>query len=750
MRAFFANGVDEMHVPWAVEGLPTLLHLSLFLFFVGLVIFLFGVDQEVFTGVVLWIAPFSMTYGLITLLPLIRQDSPYYTPLSMPAWYLYASIQFVTFKVLSFLTSGGCGSYQTWERFEDSKDRYRCWMLGGVETIAEETVSEKSSEVDVRILSWTISALGDDDSLEKFFESIPGLFNSKLVNLERDFPETLLMTFWSALDGFMGRTLSSNSITESVKSRRVNVCRDTMSMIPCSYLHRNLPSHFDQAPISIERLRALARWRAHQNDDVADYARVRVAKGLASIQERDDDWIALASDVSGLAPDDLRDDIAHGGDNVLFATLIDVSRQAIHSHEFGFVWELTQFDIRHTLLELQHDFCILWNEIVQEARNKETYMIPIDILRLIRPLYIALHQGTDAAPSSPTTSSSFTDPFNPLSYPLCNIPSHRSDSTAHLHTTNSHAASISTQPGNSPDTLPRHSTFGGSAVSRLVKEASIITGLPLSSDPTTPIEIGDSFQVPAATSLPDHINPHPTDTSPAGAIHKVAPCAGPDIGESLALTSTPAPTPALVPASTPPVLDKILASCDADTVSTPIPSLPALSVVGFSIPPSHVLPWNNTEFFVFGSTTPSRLTGNSTLPLLRARGLVNTGSMCFANAVLQLLVYSPLLWDLFRELGDLKEPHGTGGAETSGGTTPLLDATVRFFEEFMVKENEPLPTQQPPQQTTREREREDEGEKKEYYAVDSFEPTYVYNAMREKKQLEILLVCSCHILVPCH
>ena len=71
MRAFFANGVDEMHVPWAVEGLPTLLHLSLFLFFGGLAIFLFNVDQEVFTCVVSWIGLFSIVYGLITLLPLL-------------------------------------------------------------------------------------------------------------------------------------------------------------------------------------------------------------------------------------------------------------------------------------------------------------------------------------------------------------------------------------------------------------------------------------------------------------------------------------------------------------------------------------------------------------------------------------------------------------------------------------------------------------------------------------------------------
>jgi len=65
MRAFFAGGVEKMHIPWAVEGLPMLLHLSLFLFFGGLAIFLFNVDHEVFTYVICWIGVFSTAYGLI-------------------------------------------------------------------------------------------------------------------------------------------------------------------------------------------------------------------------------------------------------------------------------------------------------------------------------------------------------------------------------------------------------------------------------------------------------------------------------------------------------------------------------------------------------------------------------------------------------------------------------------------------------------------------------------------------------------
>jgi hypothetical protein len=69
-------------------------------------------------------------------------------------------------------------------------------MLGGVEKAAEETASERSSEIDnidILILDLTINALGDDDSLKNFYGAIPGqvpgILNSKLVkHLERDVP----------------------------------------------------------------------------------------------------------------------------------------------------------------------------------------------------------------------------------------------------------------------------------------------------------------------------------------------------------------------------------------------------------------------------------------------------------------------------------------------------------------------------------------------------------------------------------
>jgi ubiquitin carboxyl-terminal hydrolase 10 len=106
------------------------------------------------------------------------------------------------------------------------------------------------------------------------------------------------------------------------------------------------------------------------------------------------------------------------------------------------------------------------------------------------------------------------------------------------------------------------------------------------------------------------------------------------------------------------------------------------------------------------------------------------------NVVLQILAHSPLLWNLFRELGDLKRQR-RGEPETCGGAsraTPLVDATVKFFEEFMLKEKES------PQEAVGRKTRKDEEAKKKNDVVDSFEPTYMYEAMKEKRWLKHLLV----------
>jgi hypothetical protein len=713
MRAFFAGGVDKMHISWAVEGLPMLLHLSLFLFFGGLAIFLFNVDREVFGYVICWIGLFLVVHGMITLLPLIRQDSPYNSPLSGPAWFLYASINHVTFKILAFITLRDFWSYRTWKRCEDLSDRYQR-MLGGVEKAAEETASELSSEIDVQILDWTISALGDDDSLKSFFEAIPGFFKSKLVDHPRRFPRELVKKFRGALRGFLRSTWSSNSVDDSEKLRRLDISVSAINQFSDdrSLVYDILSGPGHPVPRTVETGQTIARWFTKNDQDIPEEVQDIISQILLDV-ERNDNVVALAARVYGLP----ERDIALGGDSLSLATLIHVARQYLRSNYYGWrvLRPLSKLDIGNTLPRLQHDFCTLWNEVHQEARNKGYDSRPVYFLRRIRHLYIALHQGTDAAPTAFSASTAWNDDIldQPSSYPVCSIASHRPDSTAHL------SLPLPTPPGNSPDALSP----------------------PSSSDPTT------TSQIRATSHGPDiapPINPVYSSSCPTGASPTVVVAAALQDITSTATLSRPLQGSEqqesdIVATGAGP---GIIASTHAPTpilrlAPTPLPNTPSESydagVAAVSDSPHFARPSLRSPI------PASRPIFSPTLPRQRARGLVNTKNICFTNAVLQLLVNSPPFWNLFREMDHLKE-RGAGVPEAGGGATPLVDATVRFLKEFLVEEESPS-TQQQSQPDTGGTSRAGE-DKKAYNVVDSFEPTYMYDAMKEKRQLKPLLVRS--------
>ena len=582
MRAFFANGVEKMHVPWAVEGLPTLIHLSLFLFFGGLGVFLFNIDHKVFISVVWWMGLFSVVYGLTTLLPIIRHDSPYNSPLSTPAWFLYASMHHITFRILAFITPLRFWSNLTKRRCKRLRNRYQRWALGGVEKAAEETASERSSEIDLRILDWTISALGDDESQKSFFESIPGFFKSKFVkNLERHIPEELLKKFRDTLRGFLGRTWSSNSVSDSEKLRRLDVSMNAMNQLGVSHVWYPLNDIFfdqwNEVPKTVEMGQTLARWCTSDDQSVAQCAQLIVAKILVSVPEHDKSWITLAARISGLAEHDLRDNVTDSIDSVLLAMLIQAIRPTIHTVNIdsGVFRTLAKLDICNTLPRLQHDFCTLWNKTVQEARKKGPYSPPVTTLRSIRHLYIALHQGTDhAAPTTFSASSNMYDEmlYDPSSFPSCNLAGHRPDSTPQISVPNSCNVSLPTL-GNSLDVLSPSSTNVSSNASKQAKQTNIFAGLPALSNPTITGETGEALKGSNTTPPinPAHSSPCLTNESPTGGVaaatlsitstanvtlshpregndqqDMVSPCAG--INQNLSTASRPTPT--LVPVQT--------------------------------------------------------------------------------------------------------------------------------------------------------------------------------------------------------
>jgi len=297
--------------------------------------------------------------------------------------------------------------------------------------------------MDLEIFSWLTQNLYEDDALETFFEGIPNFYPSNLEIFNKDLLAIHRQRFRELLERFLGRTLS-NSIFESVKIRRFTICMNATNVVCGPHgvsriLDGILSERLGQVPQSIEMAQTLTSWCTNNDRDIYEPTRCLVANILAGVQERDDQWIALAVDQFGLPGPVLRENITHGDDSVLLSILTHVTRKALLSDSWTarILRPLSNFDIHNTLPGLQHNFCVLWNEIVSDARN-ETESSNVEILDVIRPLFIALHQGTDAIlPRTPESISDDDDVLSrPWLYQSCNITSHRPEPTAHAPFTN--------------------------------------------------------------------------------------------------------------------------------------------------------------------------------------------------------------------------------------------------------------------------------------------------------------------------
>ena len=451
IRAFFSDGVDKLHICWVVEALPTLLHLSLFLFFAGLLIFLYSISQPVFGAVVWWVALSTVGYISITLFPIFWHNSPYYAPLSSTIWFLYVGIQYTVFKALSsqvfscFFISDICG------RFGALKDRCHKRLLEGIRKTAHETAWELSSEIDVRVLGSTFDALVEDGAREEFFEAIPGFYNSRLVNgLEEHLSDEFSFKFEETLYGFLDRTLSSNSIYEPVRGDRVVICLNAAHVVlpparVLQILSTILREPWREFLQSVEMGHSIRRWGNSSNEAFTPHVRRIVRKIIPRVRERDKRWFALVKDEFDIPDHVFRSYVGHG-DSVSLAAFIHITRQVFHTDsppEDLDLGALSQFDLRHTLPALQHEFCSLWNEIVQRARGNGNNDSSLLILKQIQHIFLSLHRRTDSVPTAFSTSTSDDDTDQvldlPSLYPLCSDMPHCPGTMHHVRIHAHHA-----------------------------------------------------------------------------------------------------------------------------------------------------------------------------------------------------------------------------------------------------------------------------------------------------------------------
>ena len=235
IHTFYNHGVKNWHIQGAAEALPLLLHTSLFVFFAGLSVYLYGINRTVFKVVTTWISLCVILYACLTIFPIARKNSPYNTPLS---------------GIISFFSTGT--RYLFFSMFQGFRDFLRNWKnnSGGVQVhidnyfsssmneTAEKYALEQKPDIDSDIselLSSTLRSLDDEADFGKFFEGLAFLcdhdvdpFTRRRLALKEKFIKPNKRVLDAALIRFMDRTLVSNPVEGFVKHRRMVIFTKTM------------------------------------------------------------------------------------------------------------------------------------------------------------------------------------------------------------------------------------------------------------------------------------------------------------------------------------------------------------------------------------------------------------------------------------------------------------------------------------------------------------------------------------------
>jgi Family of unknown function (DUF6535) len=411
IRELMAQALDKYHLPWVASALPALFHISIFLFLAGHVLSLSNINRAVFMLIFTCVGVCAALYLCFSLSPILRYDSPYYTPLSSLIWSCMVGFPWLILKFiyrvserLTFI------SYRARLRVLDLARIFHRRTFMGIMKGVEDLAQSCASELDTPAILRMFDSLGGDEDMVKFLVSIPGFYGSNEVEKDSQVLEHLnSVQLPSAIVSFMDRSWSSNLLSEDEKRRRIEICLDAINADPlllqCTFrqtLYSMRSSIFECIDFILD---------AESHNDNLDpwtkhYARCIVAVTINRVHDSNDDdkllnFISIARD--------------------LRASYLTSSDQ----FEPGKIWhnvlsEALKFNARDIAPEFWHHFCALWNDLVDVTHDPQGFLMAKanakSIISLISPIYLSLHQGISSR-----------DPALPVvaPYSRCDVMSHQ-------------------------------------------------------------------------------------------------------------------------------------------------------------------------------------------------------------------------------------------------------------------------------------------------------------------------------------
>ena len=243
VRTCLFLGTQKYHMSHAIGLIPLPLHISVFLFFSGLIIFLFTISRAMAIVVTVAVVSFVLVYIALTILPIMDDLCPYFTPMSHPVWYLWHAFLFTpafcSRRLLGRFRRRRLDPYyldevQSPSLDEDcklpevlegaiglkNKQRFKRGLRGTIFRHAEEA----PAAVDLRALTWLLQrpAMAQKSKFQDFLDHIPPQTLVRLSSLDAESGERTLRDHLTTL--FRSCTRGTYKLEETVRRRRLEIC----------------------------------------------------------------------------------------------------------------------------------------------------------------------------------------------------------------------------------------------------------------------------------------------------------------------------------------------------------------------------------------------------------------------------------------------------------------------------------------------------------------------------------------------
>ena len=160
VRQFLFEGVDLL--PVVAEAVPGLIHVSLFLFFLGLADAILNINRTIGLTTVVPIGIYGLLYVFSVIAPLINPQSSYRNTFSGMIWYIIRRLRPLSNRLRGTM----------FERLELPK------MGEHQERLAMKRTEDRENR-DVRAVQYLIENINGSNEIDNFVLAIPGSFNKQ-------------------------------------------------------------------------------------------------------------------------------------------------------------------------------------------------------------------------------------------------------------------------------------------------------------------------------------------------------------------------------------------------------------------------------------------------------------------------------------------------------------------------------------------------------------------------------------------